>query len=200
MPRRKRLTAMDYIDEALDRGVDVLVDRTADLFQTFKDRAMEQQRAKLPPEYLKGTFQCAACKREFHVEDMEQLHPTNGWGTCKGCYSFMFKAGKEKVKRFAKQQAQAGARRAADGAARAAAGFKAPPPPSGPPPWEVLGIGQNADVAEIKQAYRKLAMTYHPDRVQPGAPAHEREQAQQMFHAVQRAYDVMMKVRSAPTS
>ena len=33
--------------------------------------------------------------------------------------------------------------------------------------YEVLGIGKNADDAEIKKAYRALAKKYHPD-VNPG--------------------------------
>lgn len=195
-PRRRNVAFARFLDDAVEVAVDTVIDRAADAFENLKDRAVQQQRAALPPEYLTGTFQCAGCKKEFPVEQMEQVHPTNRWGTCKGCYNFMFNAGVEKAKAFARRAAKAGAQRAAQGPQP---GFQPPPPPQGPLPWEVLGVTQDASVEEIKKAFRQKAMMYHPDRVGVDAPSHEKEQARAMFQAVKRAYDVMMSVRSKPT-
>ena len=30
--------------------------------------------------------------------------------------------------------------------------------------YEILGVGRDADAAELKAKYRKLALQYHPDR------------------------------------
>lgn len=39
--------------------------------------------------------------------------------------------------------------------------------------WEVLGVKPNATKLEVRQAYRRLAMKYHPD-INPSPDAHER--------------------------
>jgi molecular chaperone DnaJ len=51
--------------------------------------------------------------------------------------------------------------------------------------YEVLGVQRNVDKAELKKAYRKLAMKHHPDR-NP-----DDEDAQEHFKEAQEAYDVL---------
>ena len=51
--------------------------------------------------------------------------------------------------------------------------------------YEVLGVAKNADAAEIKKAYRKLALNYHPDR-NPGD-----KEAEEKFKEAAEAYDVL---------
>src|SRR5579885_2650000 len=51
--------------------------------------------------------------------------------------------------------------------------------------YSLLGVARNATDAEIKSAYRKLAMKHHPDR-NPGDKA-----AEEHFKKVSAAYDVL---------
>ena len=51
--------------------------------------------------------------------------------------------------------------------------------------YEVLGVGRNADEAQIKKAYRKLAKKYHPDTNAGDADA------EQKFKEVTEAYTVL---------
>ncbi|MGN8632648.1 DnaJ C-terminal domain-containing protein [Blautia sp. HCP3S3_G3] len=51
--------------------------------------------------------------------------------------------------------------------------------------YEVLGVSKNADSADIKKAYRKLAKKYHPDSNEGNTRAEER------FKEITEAYDVL---------
>src|SRR4051812_21394 len=51
--------------------------------------------------------------------------------------------------------------------------------------YEVLGVAKEADDEEIKKAYRKLAMQYHPDRNGGDAEADEK------FKEAAEAYEVL---------
>ena len=52
--------------------------------------------------------------------------------------------------------------------------------------YDILGIPKNASEAEIKKAYRKLAMQYHPDR-NPG----KEKWANEKFKAINETYGVL---------
>src|SRR3990167_9166093 len=51
--------------------------------------------------------------------------------------------------------------------------------------YETLGVARNAPEAEIKKAYRRLAMKFHPDR-NPGDKS-----AEAKFKEVKEAYEVL---------
>ena len=55
--------------------------------------------------------------------------------------------------------------------------------------YEVLKVAPNASEAEIKKAYRRLAMQYHPDR-KPGD-----KQAEEQFKEAKEAYEILSDAR-----
>ena len=53
--------------------------------------------------------------------------------------------------------------------------------------YQDLGLAKKASDKEIKKAYRKLALKYHPDKV----PEDERKKAEEKFLKVSEAYAVL---------
>jgi len=54
--------------------------------------------------------------------------------------------------------------------------------------YEILGVSRDASQEEIKRAYRKLALEYHPDR----HPPEKRKWAEEKFKEISEAYEVLM--------
>jgi len=59
-------------------------------------------------------------------------------------------------------------------------------------PWSILGLDSNANNSEIKQAYRKLALIYHPDKTAHLGEDHA-EEAHLKFLEIQNAYNKLEK-------
>src|SRR5215204_6570654 len=53
--------------------------------------------------------------------------------------------------------------------------------------YEVLGMAKNASDEDIKKAYRKLAMKYHPDRNQ----GDQNKKAEDQFKEAKEAYEML---------
>jgi len=53
--------------------------------------------------------------------------------------------------------------------------------------YEILGIPKNASEEEIKKAYRKLALKYHPDR----APTDKKKEYEEKFKEISQAYGIL---------
>lgn len=60
---------------------------------------------------------------------------------------------------------------------------------------EILGITKNATVQEIKSAYKKKVMLYHPDRVMNASEV-EQKQAQSKIIEVNQAYQYLQLLKN----
>ena len=62
--------------------------------------------------------------------------------------------------------------------------------------YALLGCSPNASDYEVKAAYRKLAMEYHPDRVSgAGLGPHIVHDAEEKLKQINKAYDIIKKAR-----
>jgi DnaJ family protein A protein 5 len=60
--------------------------------------------------------------------------------------------------------------------------------------YDTLGVERNVDPDKLKIAYRKMAMKWHPDKIQQsgaGASADEYQKATERFQMINRAYEVL---------
>ena len=56
--------------------------------------------------------------------------------------------------------------------------------------YDTLGINRNASDEDIKRAYRKLAMKYHPDRIK-NKSTEEKSEAEEKFKEISSANDIL---------
>lgn len=61
-------------------------------------------------------------------------------------------------------------------------------------PYSVLGVDKNATDEEIKKAYRRLAMKYHPDKVE-GLGEDVKRNAEAQFREINEAYEQIKSER-----
>jgi DnaJ like chaperone protein len=60
--------------------------------------------------------------------------------------------------------------------------------------YKILGLDETASDEDVKKAYRKMAVTYHPDKVAHMGEEYQKG-AKEKFQAVQDAYENIKKVR-----
>ena len=56
--------------------------------------------------------------------------------------------------------------------------------------YEILGVSSSASIDDIKKAYKKLAIKYHPDR-QGGKSDKEKQEAEEKFKEIGAAYAIL---------
>lgn len=175
---RRKAGGLDILDDVIDMTVDSLVNKARDAFQTARD---SRQQPALPTGQV---IVCVSCGKFGHLDEFQFVTRQVNTGLCTACATFALQAAAEKLRFLAK-------RAAAQPKAAAAA---QPSKPAVPPPWKVLGVDIHASEEEIKKAYRKIVMEWHPDRL----PPEQREEAQRRIDEATKARDAMMRVRKAP--
>lgn len=60
--------------------------------------------------------------------------------------------------------------------------------------YKILGIEESASDEEVKKAYRKMAVTFHPDKVASMGEEHQKG-AKEKFQKIQEAYEAIKKRR-----
>ena len=60
--------------------------------------------------------------------------------------------------------------------------------------YDVVGVSKNANDKEIKKAYRKMAIKFHPDKVAQLGEEHQKA-AKEKFQQIQDAYEALKKRR-----
>ncbi|KIM44568.1 hypothetical protein M413DRAFT_67352, partial [Hebeloma cylindrosporum] len=57
--------------------------------------------------------------------------------------------------------------------------------------YDVLGIDKTASGDEVRKAYRKRALETHPDKLDLGVNEEEKQEAEQQFHKVHEAFEIL---------
>lgn len=185
MARRKKAGGFgDLIDDFVEVTVDNIADRAREAFAARATKVRD-----LPGSQ---TFKCVGCGNDVMGSQVQFMRPAESMCICTSCFQFMFSAGVEKFRFLAK-------RAAAKATAEKKAKLESPradrTPPPVVPPWEVLGVTQEATEDEIGKAYRKIVMEWHPDRL----PLDRRPEGQMRIDDATKARNAMLSVRRAPT-
>jgi DnaJ-class molecular chaperone len=57
---------------------------------------------------------------------------------------------------------------------------------------QILELSANASPEDIKKAYKKMALKYHPDRQEQSLSVEEKKQAEEKFKQISEAYELLM--------